>query len=65
MIDKGAPALTDHQLVSAACEAMKKLLKDSSVVLTPNPSHTSLTGVIRFNDLGAVYKAGARLVPEC
>ena len=52
MIDKGAQALTDPHLVSAAREAMKKLIKDGTIVLTPNATHTPLVGKLQFNDFG-------------
>jgi len=52
LIEKGAKALTDPRAVSAAREAIRKLLPDGTIVLSPNAAHTSLVGAVRFVDLG-------------
>jgi site-specific DNA recombinase len=52
LIENGAKALTDRSAVSAAREALRQLLVDGSLVLTPNARHTALVGAVRFADLG-------------
>lgn len=52
LIEKGAKALSDPREVSAAREAVRRLLADGSIVLAPNAAHTSLVGAVRFVDLG-------------
>jgi site-specific DNA recombinase len=52
LIEDGAKALTDPRAVSTAREALRQLLVDGSLVLTPNAKHTALVGAVRFVDLG-------------
>jgi DNA invertase Pin-like site-specific DNA recombinase len=52
MVTAGAKALADPRSVGAAREALRQLLADGTVVLTPNATHTALVGAVRFTDLG-------------
>lgn len=59
LIEKGAKALSDPRAVSAAREAVRRLLEEGSIVLTPNAAHTSLEGTVHFVDLGDHILASA------
>jgi hypothetical protein len=52
LIENGLKALTGERAVSAAREAVRKLLEDGRIILTPDADHGALTGMVRFVDLG-------------
>ena len=62
VIGSGFKALADQGAVSAAREALRLLLVDGTIVLTPNPAHTSMVGEVKFVDLGGhlLQLAGVR-----
>ena len=51
-IQAGVFPLAEPQVVAAAREAVRRLLVGGKIVLSPDPAHTALTGVVRFVDLG-------------